>query len=289
MGAYAIIFAMDDVQLDRAIVARLPALVKARPADGSGRRIVSVEASTEEVDADGDVVFQKALLDSAAGFVANGHLDLDHKSEFGERMGIADPASYIVGRPLSVQAAQEGHTFVEGEISKSLDGTFDPVHNHFDEFWGSLQRDPPVQWYSSIYGFPTDLDDCAKGGRSPTGATRFVIKAIDWRSLAFTRTPKNTALRGAARIVTAKAFLAELIAAKAEAMPPSMLPLNVPQTMDDAYAASTCKACGVHEMPSLLGYRRHFAKCCGAAPGAADLLAHAVMYRRAVESALKCQ
>ena len=280
---------MDDAQLDRAIVARLPAIVKARAPDGTGRRLVSVEASSEEVDADGDIVWQKALLDAAPGFVAKGHLDLDHKSEFGERMGIADPASYIVGRPLAVHAAGEGHTHVEGEISRSLDGAYDPMRNHYDEFWGSLMREPPVQWYSSIYGFPTDLDDCTKGVCSSSGATRFVIKAIDWRSLAFTRTPKNPGLRGAARIVTAKAFLAELIAAKAESMPPSMLPLNVPQTMDDAYASSVCKACGVHEMPSLLGYRRHFAKCLGAPPGAADLLAHAVMYRRAMADALKCR
>lgn len=281
---------MDDIQFARAVVARLPALVKARTPDGTGRRIVSVEASTEEVDTDGDVVWQQALLDSAPDFVAKGHLDLDHKSEFGDRLGIPDPASYIVGRPLSVQAAAGGHTFVEGEISRSRDGSYDPAHNHYDEFWGSLMMDPPAQWYASIYGFPTDLDDCTKGLRSSTGATRFVIKSIDWRSLAFTRTPKNTALKGAARIVTAKAFLAELVAAKAETLtPPSTLPLDVPQTMDDAYAASVCKACGVHETPSLLGYRRHFVKCVGASPGTADLLAHAVMYRRAMENALKCR
>ena len=280
---------MNDTELDRAIVARIPALVKARTPDGSGRRVVSVQASGEAVDTDGDIVLQKALIDGAPGFVAKGHLDLDHKSEFGERLGIPDPSSYIVGRPLSVQPAEGGDTFVEGEISRSRDGTYDPARNHYDEFWGSLMMDPPVQWYASIYGFPIDLDDCTKGGCSPTGATRFVIKAIDWRSLAFTRTPKNTALKGAARIVTAKAFLAELVAAKALEAPPSLLPLNVPQTMDDAYAASTCKACGVHEMPSLLGYRRHFAKCAGAPPGMDDLLAHAVMYRRAMEGALKCR
>jgi hypothetical protein len=280
---------MDDTQLDRAIVARFPAIVKARTPNANGRRVVSVESSTEEVDTDGDVVLQKALLDSAASFVAKGHLDLDHKSEFGDRLGIPDPSSYIVGRPLSVQAAPDRRTFVEGEISRSRDGTYDPAHNHYDEFWGSLMCDPPVQWYASIYGFPTDLDDCTKSPCPVTGAMRFVIKALDWRSLAFTRTPKNTALNSPARIVTAKAFLAELVAAKAEAMPPSTMPLDIPQTMDDAYARSTCKACGVQEAPSLLGYRRHFAKCAGLPAGTADLMAHAVMYRRALEGALKCR
>ena len=282
---------LADDFLDRAVVARFPALVKAYPAAADGRRVVSVESSTEEKDLDKDIVLQSALLASAESFIAHGHLDIDHKSDLGHRMvpPIADPASWIVGRPLDVSAASGGRTFVKGEISRSLDGTDDPSRSRADELWASLRRDPPVAWYASIYGFPIDLDDCTKGQCPGLADTRFVIKAIDWTGLAFTRTPKNTALKGAARIVTAKAFLAELVAAKALEALPLALPLNVPQTMDDAYAASTCKACGVHEMPSLLGYRRHFAKCCGAAPGAADLLAHAVMYRRAVESALKCQ
>jgi hypothetical protein len=272
--------------LDRAIVARIPVIVKARAPEASGRRIVEVEASTEEVDADGDIVLQKALLDSAASFIANGHLDIDHKSEFGERLGIADPASYIVGRPLNVTSRPGNRTFVEGEISRSLDGSFDPVRNRFDELWDSLRREPPVQWFSSIYGFPTDVDDCTAAACTGTRASRFVIKAIDWRSLAFTRSPKNTALSSPTRIVTAKAFMAELLAKAVPPGPPVTPLLAVPQTMDDVSAAAKCDGCEVHKAPSLPGYRTHFAKCCGFHPGMADVFANALMYKRACSAAL---
>ena len=280
---------METDLLDRAIVARLPALVKARP-DSSGRRIVEVESSTEYPDLDGDVVLQSALLNSAAGFVETGHLDIDHISELGPRMQppILDTASYIVGRPLSV-SAKGGSTFVEGEISRSLDGASDPSRNRADELWETLCREPPVAWYASIYGFPLDLDDCTKGQCSVSGATRFVIKAIDWRSLAFTRRPKNTALKSAARIVTAKSWLADLVKSAIPEGPPNSAILAVPQTMDDVYAAADCLGCRVQDSPSLLGYRQHFAACRGFPPGMAGVMAHAVMHRRNMDGVLKCR
>lgn len=296
--------------LDRAVVARIPVLIKAREPERSGRRIVEVESSTEEVDLDGDVVLQSALINSAANFIATGHLDIDHLSEFGARMGIPDPSSYIVGRPLDVKAMPYRRTFVEGEIRRSLDGTEDPVRNRYDELWKSLRSDPPVQWFASIYGYPLDFDDCTKAECSSTRATRLVIKAIDWRSLAFTRTPKNTALSSPARIVTAKSLLAEMIAEKAASKgmfyapatgpvsaagqepigPPLSTLLAVPPTMDDVYAASDCAkcGCGADSMPSLAGYRRHFAKCNGMDPGLADVFAHAQMYKCTMDRMLKC-
>jgi hypothetical protein len=257
---------------DGAIVARIPALVKAHPMDVSGRRIVTVESSNEAVDYDGDVVLQKALLDSAASFIATGHLDLDHKSEFGARLGIPDPSSYIVGRPLEVTPGPEGRTFVKGEISRSLDGTNDPVRHRYDEFWASLQRDPPVMWFASIYGWPTDLEDCT-AGQCSQGATRYVIKGIDWRSLAFTQAPKNTTLKSHTQIVMAKAYLSEM--AKDLPLPPSA---RLVETLSEA--AQPCPNCGVHNAPSVLGYRKHFSTCKGCSEGMSDILAHAVMHRR---------
>ena len=269
---------MQDM-LDKAMVARMPAIIKARPSDASGRRIVEVQASCEAVDFDGDVILQEALLNSAASFIATGHLDIDHLSEFGQRLGIPDPSSYIVGRPLEVRAGPNNSTFVVGEISRSIDGAFDVQRNKYDELWASLQRNPPVTWFSSVYGWPTDMDDCESGQCSHSGATRYLIKAMDWRSLAFTRSPKNTALNSPTRILTAKSFLAEL----AKSMPPSMA---LPNSMPDAVAASMCKSCGVHAVPSLLGYRQHFAKCMGYPPEAADLLGHALMYKCAMDRSL---
>ena len=231
---------------------------------------------------------QAALVGSADSFVAKGHLDIDHLSEFGARMGIPDPSSYIVGRPLEVKAMSGGRTFVKGEISRSRDGKFDPAANRYDELWASLQRDPPVQWFSSIYGFPTDLDDC-KAGSCASGATRFLIKAIDWRSLAFTRSPKNTALSSPTRIVSAKAYIGELVKSMhftpEQTAPATMQgmggPPNIqlPNSMADLWSAKDCSMCGAHAAPSLFGYRDHFEKCLSFPPGAADILSHAAMYR----------
>jgi len=267
---------LAEDMLDRAVVAQFRCTIKAYERHDSNRRIVSVEASNESVDADGDIVLQSALLDAAPGFIASGHLDIDHISEFGARLGVADPTSYIVGRPLSVTAGENRTTIVEGEISRSLDGSFDPLHKRYDEFWASLRREPPVVWYSSIYGWPKDLDDCSQKA-CPSGATRYIIKAIDWRSLAFTRSPKNTSIKGAARVVTAKSYLAELAKSfgKAEATLPPMAML--PESLLDA--AQPCVGCGVHGTPSLLGYRKHFQACKGCSAGHADILAHAMMHK----------
>jgi len=261
--------------LDDAIVARMPVVIKAREESRSGRRIVEVEASNESVDLDGDVVLQSALLDSAPTFIATGHLDIDHKSEFGARLGIPNPTSYIVGRPLDVRKAEGGRTLVEGEISRSLDGRDDPVNYKYDEFWASLRRDPPVYWFASIYGWPTDLEDCSKGSCEATGATRFIIKSLDWRSLAFTQMPKNSSLLYPTKIVTAKAYMAELAKAVKDELPPHAY---MPETLTDA--AQPCPNCEVHKHPSLLGYRKHFAACKGQTADQADVLAHAVMHRR---------
>jgi len=261
---------METDLLDRALVARIPVVIKARQGEAGGRRIVEVEASCEAVDYDGDVVLQEALLKSADSFVATGHLDIDHLSEFGSRLGIADPTTYIVGKPLQVKSMGDRRTYVEGEIRKSIDGRFDPVRNKYDEFWASLQSDPPVTWFSSIYGWPTDMDDCTKSVCC-SGATRYLIKSMDWRSLAFTRSPKNTALRDPTRIVSAKSYLVEL----AKSMPPTV---NLPTSMQDVWGEAQCKACGVGGMPSLLGYRHHFSVCKGLPPGAADILSHAMMH-----------
>lgn len=282
--------------LDRAIVARIPALIKAREPDASGRRIVEVEASTEEIDYDGDVILQSALMGSAREFVATGHFDIDHLSEFGARMGIPNPERFIIGRPMDVTARTGGRTFVKGEIARSSDGKFDPDTNVYDSFWASLRQDPPVIWYSSIYGFPTDLDDCTKGQCSESGAKRYLIKSIDWRSLAFTRTPKNTALSSPTRILSAKSYLIELAKAMKpeETRPTTKFPLaegmqgppigtQLPNTMADVWMAKNCTGCGANDYPSLLGYRSHFAKCLGFPPGAADICAHAVMHRHGME------
>lgn len=269
---------VNDI-IDRALVMQVPVLIKARPQEPGGRRIVEIQASTEQRDLDGDVVLQDALLKSAGSFIATGHLDIDHLSEFGARLGIPDPSSYIVGKPIEVKAGPDRTTFVVGEISRSLDGSFDPHRYRYDELWASLQRSPPVTWFSSIYGWPTDMDDCDSGKCHATGATRYLIKSIDWRSLAFTRSPKNTGLTNPVRVLTAKSFMAEI----AKSLPPTAL---LPNSMADALSAGTCKACAVHQTPSLVGYRMHFTKCAGFPAGMADMMSHALMYKNLMDRSL---
>jgi hypothetical protein len=274
--------------LDKAVVARIPVIIKSKQESG-GRRLVSVEASCSRnddgspvIDYDGDHIMQEALLKSAESFVRIGHLDIDHLSEFGERLGIADPASYVVGRPLEVTGTPDGRTIVLGEISKALDGV-DVTRNKYDEFWMSLRRSPPVTWYSSVYGFPTDMVDCSAG--TCGGITRYLIKAMDWRSLAFTRTPKNESVKGAATIVTAKAHLIELAKGLAQG-PSGAPPIILPNSMDGVFTAAACPNCEVAKAPSLLGYRSHFTVCKGMAPGVADVCAHALMHAHNMKRAL---
>jgi hypothetical protein len=284
-----------DADFDRAVVATFPAVVKGYYQAGSNRRIVEVAASNESVDLDGDVVLQKALLEAAPGFLRSGHLDIDHLSEFGDRLGIKNPSSYIIGRPIDVRRGEGTETIVEGEICRSVDGKDDPSLNKFDEFWATLRREPPVVWFASIYGWPTDIEECADGKCVSTGATRYVIKSIDWRSLAFTRTPKNTSLTKAARVVTAKSYLGELV--KSLGTGGSIAPATQigafshvppqgwsPDTIRDA--ASPCPNCEVHKTPSLLGYKTHFMECKGCSEGGADILAHACMYKHYMDRSL---
>jgi hypothetical protein len=97
-------------------------------------------------------------------------------------------------------------------------------------------------------------------------------------------------LKGAARIVTAKAYVLELAKSMglaglgsepkaAPEGPPLSSLLAIPQTMDDVYAAADCPGCLVHNTPSLMGYRSHFAKCRGMPAGIADVFAHAMMHK----------
>ena len=45
-----------------------------------GRRIIEFECSNSECDLEGDVILQKALMDSKDSFLRSGHLDLEHYS-----------------------------------------------------------------------------------------------------------------------------------------------------------------------------------------------------------------
>jgi hypothetical protein len=268
--------------IDKAVCVSMPTVIKAHTEVG-GRRIVEVEASSQEVDSEGDVILQAALLNSAQEFVATGCLDIDHISELGYQMGIPDPASYVVGRPLEVKDIGGGRTSVIGEIRRSLDGKHDPLRHRYDDLWESLQSNPPVPWYASVYGFPLDgmMENCADTGSCEHGATRYLIRGMNWRSLAFTRKPINQSLRGRARIITAKAAMMEIRKAMSVAEsegPPGALLTPTPN-VSDLWAGRDCAKCGVGSMPTLYGYQDHFVKCCGMTEDVAELCAYALMHK----------
>lgn len=283
--------------MDNGLIISLPGtIVKARQ-DKSGRRLVEVEASNEAMDGEGDIIYQKALLDSADSFIKNGHCDIDHMSELGPRLGVMNPNSYIVGRPIEVKALENGRTFVVAEIQKGV--TYDPARNRFDDFWDSLQREPPVQWRASIYGFPKEgqINDCREL-LCKSGATRYEISGLDWKSMAFTKSPMNRALEGYAKVVTAKAMI-EAIMKGEEAMPgvdlagpvPGTAPRHLaPRNMHDAigqyheHIAKDCPFSG-GSMDNRAMFKSHFEGCCGMDSNMADVFAHALMYYRTLDRA----
>lgn len=281
------------ITASEACIIHVPAIVKAKPETSDGRRMVEVEVSCEKVDSEGDVVLQKALLDSADSFIRSGHLDIDHISEIGSRIGVADPTSFIVGRPTEVNDLGDKKTGITGEIMRDHAGRMDTAKNRFDAFWKSLQSDPPVQWSASIYGFPTDIDDCTEKSCKASGATRYVIKAIDWRSTAFTRNPINTSLRGYAKVVAAKSMIEDMQAeirkgglnpfglaeGPMSAAPPVMMacPMNLDH-MWGQYQRHKADCPFLKEGNSVLAFRDHYIACCGSPHDMADVLAHAMMY-----------
>jgi hypothetical protein len=261
----------------------LPVLIKART-DGD-RRLVEVEASNEEKDSEKDIIKQAALLDDAASFVSTGHLDIDHYSEIGERLGITNPTDYIVGVPTEVKDLGKGRTGVLGELHKA-------GRRKADELWSSLTAQPPVRWRASIYGFPKAgmVEDCrvSKGG----GDTRFIVKGIHWRSLAFTRNPVNDSISGAAHIVTAKSMIAIMKSriAGAKSLPPDApMPMPVdyilePRNREELmghwhYSMKTGRSPYANpEMGySVANFQDHFMFMCGCSPERSDILANALM------------
>lgn len=123
------------------LVIEVPCVVKAYTEQG--RRLVEVEASCEEVDGDGDLVLQSALLASAASFCATGFIDYNHQAELAGRYGLPDGSRYIIGEPQSVLDLGYGRTGVVGELYSHSEEA--------DKIWKSLVFDK-VEWRASIYG-----------------------------------------------------------------------------------------------------------------------------------------
>lgn len=191
-----------------AICLTFPTIIKASQKEG--KRLVEVQASSEDCDQEGDVILQRALLNSAESFIKNGHIDIDHVSEIGHRYGIANPDAYIIGYPTEVRDKGKGRTFVEFELLRDEDD--EDGTSLYNFVWKSLHTKPPMRWSASIYGFPIDgeWEDCSEETCEGTDATRYLVKGLRWKSLALTRQPVNNHLKGFARIVKSS-FYAESV------------------------------------------------------------------------------
>lgn len=253
------------------VIVDIGTVVKAEPGP-NGERLVAVEASNEKEDAEGDVILQKALLDSSDTFLKSGHLDIDHLSEIGHRLGIQDPQRYIVGYPNSVHDIGDCRTAVKGTIFKNKDGSVDPTKYVYDQFWTSLNTDPPTKWRASIYGIAKEL------GEKP-GIKRHVVKEIEWKSLAFTRRPVNQSLKGEASIITAKSFVEEL---KAESQQLGAF-YDPPAGREDlvhdytTHLTKNCPCTNNGDYVAPFSVREHFMKCRGLSYEHADLATAALV------------
>jgi hypothetical protein len=201
---------MDDTNTKEAVCISFPAVIKASKEDG--KRILEVQASSEDRDLEGDVILQKALLDSADSFIENGHIDLDHISEIGHRYGIENPDQYILGYPLAVIDKGKGRTSVRLELIQDAEGEEDPKAP-YNFIWKSLHTKPPMKWSASIYGFPKDGEwkDCSETECSGSKATRYLVEGLDWKSLALTRKPVNDKLKGFAKVVKSSFYMERIL------------------------------------------------------------------------------
>jgi len=291
--------------VDQAIVLTMPVLVKALPmAEGGGPRKFSVGVSAEVVDGEGDIITQKALLDSAQSFIAKGGvIDRDHLSEIGARYGIRDPESYIIGRATEVIDLGKSNGCKETGIVGYL---FE--NPKADEVWESLSKGEV--WKSSIYGFPKPdgLIDCRfqKSSEFPD-ATRWVVKGIDWVSLALTKTPVNNGISHTAHIIKSQINTTQVITAKAWAhglrqidsynalmkAPPDYpidqsypsfihMPRNRLELLGHHthHIQKSCPCAGPDSVfgNSVAGFRDHFITCCGADYDTADIFANSLMH-----------
>jgi hypothetical protein len=96
-------------------------LSKAIQTDAKGNYIIEAEASNENLDFQGQIVLQRALLDSKKYFLDNGVISWDHLHQRkGEDGSVITDPRYIIGEPLSVEK-RGSRTFVKAILYKGND------------------------------------------------------------------------------------------------------------------------------------------------------------------------
>ena len=162
----------------------LQLVAKARPSTEGEKRILYLEASNETVDAQQEIVLQKALSDSLEYYLSKGNVDIDHLTITGPANGIRDYLTYEVGRPEEVRFSG-GKTFVKAEIYRG-EGIAAEKAN---QFWSSItELRPPANWYpsdgGSVKGSEIIIDPLTKS------RTRN-ITAVRWSNIGLSKQPVN--------------------------------------------------------------------------------------------------
>lgn len=164
----------------------LPTMMKARPAEEGGERIIYVEASREERDQQDEVVLAKALRDSTSHFLKFGNVDLDHKSmpAVAAKYGIAVPDEWAIGQPVDVRFSG-GATMVKAQLYRGDT----PLATRANLVWDGLTKlNPPARYYASVGGAVLGRE----ARTDPLTKSRAqVITRVRWNNLALSATPVN--------------------------------------------------------------------------------------------------
>ena len=135
------------------------------------------EASNENSDLAGQVVWQKALINSKKFFLSNGIVSLEHRHQ--RRLSdtqILKDARYIIGKPVSVYI-DENSVMVEGKLYKS---------NKFAKIIIELLRRGSNKVKASVGGFSPGI---IKAHGKET------VVSLLWNDLALTVRPVNNTLQ----------------------------------------------------------------------------------------------
>jgi hypothetical protein len=159
-------------------------LLKATPLEESGKRLLFLEASNEDVDHQNEIVLQKALAESADYYLRHGNLDLSHYSLIGPKAGIANFMEYEIGKPIAVTVDGK-RTFVKAELYQGDS----PMAKNAEMVWDSLTKQKPAsRWYPSVGGAvlakSVQIDPI-------TGDKVAVIEKVRWNNIALDRCPVN--------------------------------------------------------------------------------------------------
>ena len=182
---------LSDAQLLAAVpdFLSIESMFKALPAEEAGRRFIYFQASSEQVDQQGETVLAKALEESASHYLKFGNIDIDHYTMIGKPNpargypGIPNPEQYEIGRPVQVRIDGKD-TFVKAELYQG-DGE---LAQNANMVWESLTAlNPPARWYPSVGGAVM-----AKSTRIGKDGTKVaVVEKVRWTNVALSRTPVN--------------------------------------------------------------------------------------------------